>query len=56
MQDVFEYIELFYNPLRTHMNNGMLSTSKPDSRICKRRASGKPGAPHPYAALVPEYD
>ena len=24
-QDVFEYIELFYNPKRRHANNGMLS-------------------------------
>ena len=24
-QDVFEYIEIFYNPTRKHTNNGMLS-------------------------------
>lgn len=24
-RDVFEYIELFYNPKRKHRNNGMLS-------------------------------
>jgi putative transposase len=24
-QDVFDYIEMFYNPMRTHKNNGMLS-------------------------------
>lgn len=24
-QDVFDYIELFYNPKRKHSNNGMLS-------------------------------
>ncbi len=24
-QDVFEYIEMFYNPKRKHTNNGMLS-------------------------------
>ena len=24
-RDVFEYIELFYNPKRKHTNNGMLS-------------------------------
>ena len=24
-QDVFDYIELFYNPKRRHANNGMLS-------------------------------
>ena len=34
-QDVFEYIELFYNPKRKHTNNGACCrplTSKPDSR------------------------
>jgi putative transposase len=24
-QDVFDYIEMFYNPNRKHINNGMLS-------------------------------
>ena len=24
-QDVFDYIEMFYNPARKHTNNGMLS-------------------------------
>jgi len=24
-QDVFDYIEMFYNPTRTHVRNGMLS-------------------------------
>ena len=24
-QDVFDYIEMFYNPSRKHTNNGMLS-------------------------------
>tara|TARA_R100000687_G_C6431703_1_gene156018 strand:- start:783 stop:1016 length:234 start_codon:yes stop_codon:yes gene_type:complete len=24
-QDVFDYIEMFYNPTRKHSNNGMLS-------------------------------
>jgi putative transposase len=24
-QDVFKYIEMFYNPKRKHTNNGMLS-------------------------------
>ena len=24
-QDVFDYIEMFYNPTRKHTNNGMLS-------------------------------
>ena len=27
-QDVFEYIEMFYNPKRKHANNGMLSPIK----------------------------
>ena len=25
-QDVFDYIEMFYNPTRKHTNNGMLSS------------------------------
>ncbi len=25
-QDVFDYIEMFYNPKRKHVSNGMLST------------------------------
>ncbi|MBP2276027.1 transposase InsO family protein [Sphingomonas sp. PL20] len=24
-QDVFDYIEMFYNPIRTHVRSGMLS-------------------------------
>jgi putative transposase len=24
-QDVFDYIEMFYNPIRKHVRNGMLS-------------------------------
>ena len=27
-QDVFDYIELFYNPKRRHANNGMLSPTQ----------------------------
>lgn len=27
-QDVFDYIELFYNPKRRHANNGMLSPAE----------------------------
>jgi len=27
-QDVFDYIELFYNPKRRHAENGMLSTAE----------------------------
>ena len=59
-QDVFEYIEMFYNPKRKHTNNGMLSpplgdariacrqwlTSKKDSSNSKRQVSRKLGAPH----------
>ena len=58
-QDVFEYIEMFYNPKRKHTNNGMLSpplgdariacrqwlTSKKDSSNSKRQVSRKLGAP-----------
>lgn len=25
-QDVFDYVEMFYNPTRKHLRNGMLST------------------------------
>ena len=27
-QDVFDYIEMFYNPKRNHARNGMLSTAE----------------------------
>ena len=27
-QDVFDYIEMFYNPVRKHVRNGMLSPIK----------------------------
>ena len=27
-QDVFDYIEMFYNPIRKHVRNGMLSPVK----------------------------
>jgi len=39
-QDLFEYIELFYNPKRKHTNNGMLSPV--DFEIRQRKL----GAPH----------
>jgi len=33
-RDVFEYIELFYNPKRKHTNNGMLSSVCPAPKLC----------------------
>ena len=27
-QDIFDYIEMFYNPIRKHTNNGLLSPVK----------------------------
>mgnify|MGYP001627897648 CR=1 FL=1 len=37
-QDVFEYIELSYNPKRKHTNNGMLSPV--DFEIRQRKLNG----------------
>ena len=31
-QDVFDYIEMFYNPKRKHTNNGMLSPVEFETR------------------------
>lgn len=39
-QDVFEYIEMFYNPKRNHMNNGMLSPVDVETRQQKRNEAG----------------
>ena len=47
-QDVFDYIEMFYNPNRKHTNNGMLSPvdyEKNDVSWTKQ-VSRKLGAPH----------
>ena len=39
-QDVFEYIELFYNPKRKHTNNGMLSPVDFEIRQLKPNEAG----------------
>ena len=39
-QDVFEYIELFYNPKRKHTNNGMLSPVDFEARQQKLNQAG----------------
>ena len=39
-QDVFEYIEMFYNPKRKHTNNGMLSPVDFETRQQKLREAG----------------
>jgi len=39
-QDVFEYIELFYNPKRKHTNNGMLSPIDFETRQQKMNEAG----------------
>ena len=39
-QDVFEYIEPFYNPKRKHTNNGMLSPVDFEERQFKLKQAG----------------
>lgn len=39
-RDVFEYIELFYNPKRKHTNNGMLSPVEYEIRQQKLNRAG----------------
>lgn len=39
-RDVFEYIELFYNPKRKHTNNGMLSPVDFETRQQKLNKAG----------------
>ena len=39
-QDVFEYIEMFYNPRRKHTNNGMLSPVEFETRQQKMTMAG----------------
>jgi hypothetical protein len=39
-RDVFEYIELFYNPKRKHTNNGMLSPVDFEQRQLKLEKAG----------------
>lgn len=64
-RDVFEYVELFYNPKRKHTNNGMLSPPRTHAlhvlpamvdfeiRQQKLKQAGvqETGAPHSDAAL-----
>ena len=40
MRDVFEYIELFYNPKRAHTNNGILSPVHFETRLLKLKQAG----------------
>ena len=39
-QDVFDYIEMFYNPTRKHTNNGMLSPVDFENRQYKLNKAG----------------
>ena len=39
-QDVFDYIEMFYNPTRKHTNNGMLSPVVYETRQRKMNKVG----------------
>ena len=39
-RDVFEYIEMFYNPKRKHTNNGMLSPADFEARQQKLNKAG----------------
>ncbi|VVT17286.1 hypothetical protein RV134_290010 [Roseovarius sp. EC-HK134] len=39
-QDVFDYIEMFYNPKRKHTNNGMLSPVDFETRQQKLNEAG----------------
>jgi len=39
-QDIFEYIEMFYNPKRKHTNNGMLSPIDFETRQLKLNTAG----------------
>jgi len=39
-QDVFDYIEMFYNPNRKHTNNGMLSPFDYETRQRKLNKAG----------------
>ena len=39
-QDVFDYIEMFYNPKRKHINNGMLSPVDFEERQLKLKHAG----------------
>ncbi len=39
-QDVFDYIEMFYNPKRKHTNNGTLSPVDYEARELKLKKAG----------------
>ena len=39
-QDVFDYIEMFYNPTRKHSNNGMLSPADYEIKQLKMNEAG----------------
>ena len=39
-QDVFDYIEMFYNPTRKHSNNGMLSPVDYEIKQLKMNEAG----------------
>ena len=39
-QDVFDYIEMFYNPARKHTDNGMLSLSDHETKQQKMNKAG----------------
>jgi putative transposase len=39
-QDVFDYIEMFYNPTRKHTNNGILSPVDYEARELKLNKAG----------------
>ena len=56
-QDVFDYIEMFYNPKRKHTNNGMLSPVDFETRQHKLHKAGvwkTRGTSHliPFAGLT----
>jgi putative transposase len=42
-QDVFDYIEMFYNPTRKHTNNDMLSPVDYETKQQKNERSGRLG-------------
>jgi len=39
-QDIFDYIEMFYNPKRKHVRNGMLSPVDFENRQCNVNQEG----------------
>jgi putative transposase len=52
-QDVFDYIEMFYNPTRKHVRNGMLSPVEFERQQDMRtEASRKLGAIHTRPQLI----